>query len=83
MDPMPKLSVQSILGPKFCPALDMSKTSLGWDKDRFGNHNPRPRILDEAAVYRINAIKSSVNYWDDRFSMASPKNSLTTRSNVP
>ncbi len=78
MDPMPKLSVQSIFGPKSRHALDKSKTR--WDKDCFGYHNPRPKIFDEAAVYRVNAIKSSVNYWDDRFSMASPKDSLTTRT---
>jgi hypothetical protein len=43
MDPMPKLSVQSIFGPKSCPALDTSKTR--WDKDRFGYHNQRPKHL--------------------------------------
>ena len=78
MDPMPKLSVQSIFGPKSRPALDKSKTR--WDKDRFGYHNTRPRIFDEAAVYRVNAIQSSVNHWDDRSTMASPKDSLTTRT---
>ena len=75
---MPKLSVQSIFGPKSRPALDKSKTR--WDKDRFGYHNPRPRIFDEAAVYRVNAIQSSVNHWDDRSIVASPKDSLTIRT---
>jgi hypothetical protein len=37
-------------------------------------------MFDEAAAYRTNAIKSSANYWDDRFSMASPKDSLTFRT---
>ena len=78
MDPLQKLSVQSIFGPKSRPALDKSKTR--WDKNRFGYHNQRPRIFDEAVVYRVKAIKSSVNYWDDRFSMASPKDSLTIRT---
>ncbi len=81
MDPMPKLSVQSIFGPESRPALDKSK--IRWDKNCFGYHNPRPRIFDEAAVYCVNAIKSSVNYWDYRFSMASPKDSLTTRTQEP
>jgi hypothetical protein len=70
MDPMPKFSVQSIFGPNSRPALDISKTR--WDKDRFGYHNQRPRIVDEAAVYSVNAIQSSVNYWDDRSTMSSP-----------
>jgi len=78
MDPMPKLSVQSIFGPKSRPALDKSKTR--WDKDCFGYHNPRPRNFDEAAVYSVNAIQSSVNHWDDRSTMASPKDSLTIRT---
>jgi hypothetical protein len=75
MDPMPNLSVQSIFGPKSRPALDKSKTM--WDKDCFGYHNQRPWNSDEAAVYRVNAIQSSVNHWDDRSTMASPKDSLT------
>ena len=78
MDPMPKLSVQSIFGPKSRPALDKSKTR--WDKDCFGYHNQRPRNFDEAAVYRVNAIQSSVNHWDDSSTMASPKDSLTIRT---
>ena len=78
MDPMPKFSVQSIFGPNSRPALDTSKTR--WDKDCFGYHNLRPRIVDEAAVYRVNAIQSSVNYWDDRSTMSSPKDSLTIRT---
>jgi hypothetical protein len=75
---MPKLSVQSIFGPKSSPALDTPKTR--WDNDRFDYHIQRPRIFDEAAAYRANAIKSSANYWDDRFTMASPKASLTFRT---
>jgi hypothetical protein len=78
MDPMPKLSVQIIFGPISRPALDKSKTR--WDKDCFGYHNQRPRNFDEAAVYRVNAIQSSVNHWDDRSTMASPKDSLTIRT---
>ena len=78
VDPMPKLSVQSIFGPKSRPVLDTSKTR--WDKDHFGYHNPRPQIYDEDATYRANAIRNSANYWDDRFSMASPKDSLTSRT---
>ncbi len=78
MDPMQNLSVQSIFGPKSRPALDKSKTR--WDKDCFGYHNQRPRNFDEAAVYRVNAIQSSVNHWDDRSTMASPKDSLTIRT---
>jgi hypothetical protein len=78
LDPMPQLSVQSIFGPNSRPALDTSKTR--WDKDRFGYHNQRPRIYDEVATYRANAIRNSANYWDDRFSMESPKDSLTSRT---
>jgi hypothetical protein len=75
MDPMQKLSVQSIFGPKSRPALDKSKTR--WGKDCFGYHKQRPSIIDEAAVYRVKEIQSSVNYWDyDRYSSVSPKNSL-------
>jgi hypothetical protein len=78
LGPMPKLSVQNIFGPKSCPALDTSKTR--WDRDRFGYRNPRPKIYDEDATYRADAIRNSANYWDDRFSMASPKDSLTSRT---
>ena len=39
-----------------------------------------PGIFDEDAVYRVNAIQSSVNHWDDRSTMASPKDSLTIRT---
>jgi hypothetical protein len=78
MDPMPKFSVQSIFGPKSRPALDKFKTR--WDKDCFGYHNPRPWNFDEAAVYRVNAIQSLVNHWDDRSIVASPKDSLTIRT---
>ncbi len=74
MDPILKLSVQSIFGPKSRPALDKSKTR--WDKDCFGYHKPRPSMFDEAAVYRVKEIQSSVNYWDyDRYSSVSLKNS--------
>ena len=75
---MPKLSVQTIFGPKSCPALDTSKTR--WDKDCFGYHNQRPKIYDEDATYSADAISNSVNHWDDRSIVASPKDSLTSRT---
>ena len=75
---MPKLSVQSIFGPKSRPALDMSKTR--WDRDRFGYHNPRPKVYDMVATYRADVIRNSATHWDDRFFMASPKDSLTSRT---
>ncbi len=78
LDPIPQLSVQSIFGPNSRLALDTSKTR--WDKDRFGYHNQRPRIYDEVATYSANAIRNSANYWDNRFSMAFPKDSLTSRT---
>jgi hypothetical protein len=70
--------VQHIFGPNSRPALDKSKTR--WDKDCFGYHNPRPSIYDMDATYRADAIRNSGNYWADRFSMASPKDSLTSRT---
>ena len=78
LGPMPKLSVQSIFGPKSRPALDTSKTR--WDTDRFGHRNPRPKVHDMDATYRADAIRNSATHWDDRFFMASPKDSLTSRT---
>ena len=65
LGPMPKLSVQSIFGPKSRPALDTSKTR--WDTDRFGHRNPRPKVHDMDATYRADAIRNSATHWDDRF----------------
>jgi hypothetical protein len=78
LGPMPKLSVQSIFGPKSRPALDTSKTR--WDTDRFGHRNPRPKVHDMDATYRADAIRNSVNHWDGRSIVASPKDSLTSRT---
>ena len=78
LGPMPKLSVQNIFGPKSCPALDTSKTR--WDTDRFGHRNPRPKVHDMDATYRADAIRNSVNHWDGRSIVASPKDSLTSRT---
>jgi hypothetical protein len=78
VDSLPKLSVRSIFGPNSCPALDTSKTR--WDKDRLGFHNPKPKIYDEASLYRANAIRQSANFWDGRSLVASPKDSLTFRT---
>jgi hypothetical protein len=75
---VPPFELQSIFGPKSRPALDTSKTR--WDKDRFGHHNPRPKIYDEDATYRADAISNSVNHWDDHSIVASPKDSLTSRT---
>ena len=78
VDSLPKLSVRSIFGPNSRPALDTSKTR--WDKDRLGFHNPKPKIYDEASLYRANAIRQSANFWDGRSLVASPKDSLTFRT---
>jgi hypothetical protein len=66
VDSLPRLSVRSIFGPNSRPALDTSKTR--WDKDRFGYHNPRPKIFEADALYRANAIRQSANSWNGRSS---------------
>jgi hypothetical protein len=78
MDPLPRFTVQNIFGPNSRPALDPSKTR--WDKDRFGNHNPRPKIFEADAIYRANVIRQSANSWNGRSLVASPKDSLTFRT---
>ena len=67
-----------VFGPNSRPALDQSKTR--WDKDRFGRHNPRPKIYDQDAAHRVKAIQGAANSCDDhRFPMSS-KDSLTQRA---
>ena len=67
-----------VFGPNSRPALDQSKTR--WDKDRFGRHNPRPKIYDQDAAYQVKAIQGAANSWDDDQFSTSSKNSLTQRA---
>ena len=76
MKPMPKLTIESIYGPK--SRIDLTRPKSQWDMDRFGYYNPRPDIYEED-FSKAKLIHNDVNAWDDdRVSTASSKTSLST-----
>ena len=78
MQPLPKLTVQSIYGPN--SRRDVVNTKSSWDCDRFGFYNPRPRSYEEDIAYAKRMYDLVIPWDDDRCSTASSKSSLAARA---
>ena len=78
MQPLPKLTVQSIYGPN--SRRDVVNTKSSWDCDRFGFYNPRPRSYEEDIAYAKRMYDPVISWDDDRCSTASSKSSLAARA---